>query len=251
MLSKFDLLIPCYNEAENIVPVLKSLEAGIKTPFRVLIAYDFDEDNTLPALERYKVESANPIEIVLVKNKGKGAHGAVLTGFAFSDAPAVLVFPADDDYNAGRLDAMFDTFKQGYEIVCASRFIKGGGMHGCPWLKALLVRSSAFTLHYLARVPTHDSSNGFRLFSRRVLDEIQIESTQGFTYSIEILVKTHRLGWRIGEVPVQWYERTQGQSRFKVLKWLRAYLRWYFYAFGTTYLRRPSSSVPLKDHQIQ
>jgi glycosyltransferase involved in cell wall biosynthesis len=243
-MSKFDFLIPVYNEGDNIIPVLHSLEQGVKTPFRVLICYDFDEDNTLPALRRYQAESQNPLEIVLVKNQGKGAHGAVLTGFRYSTAPAVLVFPADDDYNAPRLDAMFDKFKQGYDIVAASRFIPGGCMVGCPWLKAFLVRLSAFTLYFLGRIPTHDSSNGFRLFSRRVLDEIKIESTQGFTYSIELLVKTHRLGWRIGEVPVAWYERTKGQSRFKVLKWLRAYLRWYFYAFATTYLRRPANTVP-------
>jgi glycosyltransferase involved in cell wall biosynthesis len=249
-MDKFDILIPVFNESENIIPVLKSLEQHLKTPFRVLIAYDFDEDNTLPALKRYQEESENPVEIELVKNQGKGAHGAVLTGFRHSTAPAVLVFPADDDYNAGRLDAMFDKFKAGYDIVAASRFIPGGRMVNCPWLKALLVRTSAFTLYYLARIPTHDSSNGFRLFSRRVLDEIKIESTQGFTYSIELLVKTHRLGWRIGEVPVEWYERTKGQSRFKVLKWMRAYLRWYFYAFATTYLRRPPNTVPRQEVRL-
>jgi dolichol-phosphate mannosyltransferase len=49
-------------------------------------------------------------------------------------------------------------------------------------------------------------------------------------------VKCHRLGWPIGEVPIEWYERTAGQSRFRVLKWLPKYLRWYFYAFATTWL---------------
>ena len=74
-------------------------------------------------------------------------------------------------------------------------------MQGCPWLKAVLVRSSALFLYYVARLPTRDASNGLRLFSRRVIDEIPIESTRGFAYSIELLVKTHRLGWRIGETP--------------------------------------------------
>ena len=66
-------------------------------------------------------------------------------------------------------------------------------MVGCPWLKAVLVRAANFTLYHLARLPTHDASNGFRLFSRRVIDEIEIESERGFCYSIELLVKCHRL----------------------------------------------------------
>jgi dolichol-phosphate mannosyltransferase len=60
------------------------------------------------------------------------------------------------------------------------------------------------------------------------------------------LVKAHRLGWRIAEVPVRWFERRHGASRFRVLKWLPAYLRWYGYAFATTFLRRPAATVALK-----
>jgi hypothetical protein len=79
-----------------------------------------------------------------------------------------------------------------------------------------------------------------------VIERIPVESDQGFCYSIELLVKTHRLGWRIGEVPAQWFERRHGESRFRVLQWLPAYLRWYGYAFATTWLRRPPDTVPLK-----
>ena len=122
----------------------------------------------------------------------------------------------------------------------------GGRMEGCPLLKAVLLRSAAFTLHRLAKVPSHDATNGFRLFSRRTLEQIEIESRRGFTYSLELLVKAHRLGWKVGEVPAQWHERTQGRSRFRVLRWLPAYLRWYCYAFATTYLRRPANSVRLR-----
>jgi dolichol-phosphate mannosyltransferase len=160
------------------------------------------------------------------------------------------MLPADDDFNAPILDQMVALARQGCDIICASRFMPGGKMVGCPWLKALLVRAGAFTLHHFARLPTHDASSGFRLFSRRVIDRIEIESDQGFCYSIELLVKAHRLGWRIGEVPAAWYERKHGTSRFRVLKWLPAYLRWYLYAFATTYLRRPSSTVTMKPARI-
>jgi hypothetical protein len=120
-------------------------------------------------------------------------------------------------------------------------------MVGCPWLKSFLVRAANFTLYHFAAIPTHDASNGFRLFSRRAVKEIAIESDCGFCYSIELLVKCHRLGWRIGEVPARWFQRAHGASRFRVVKWLPSYLRWYAYAFATTYLRRPATSVPHKN----
>jgi dolichol-phosphate mannosyltransferase len=240
---ELDIVIPVYNEGANIRHVLDSLRSIQRTRFRVLICYDRDDDDTLPAIADYQA----PFPIQLVKNRGKRALGAIVTGFADSTAPAVLVFPGDDDYNAPRLDQMMDAFRGGADIVCASRFIPGGCMVGCPWLKATLVRLSAFVLRHVARLPTHDASNGFRLFSRRVVHDIPIESKKGFAYSIELLVKCHRLGWPIVETPVHWYERKHGQSRFQVVRWLPDYLPWFTYAFRTTYLRLGPETVDLRE----
>ena len=240
---ELDIVIPVYNEGLGITRVLESFTRFVRTPCRVLICYDRDDDNTLPVTRAYPQDD---FAIVSVKNRGRGALGAVLTGFAASGAPAVLMYPADDDYNAPRIDEMARRCRDGADIVVASRFAPGGCMEGCPWLKALLVRSSAWTLSRLARLPARDPSNGLRVFSRRVLDTIPIESHVGFAYSIELLVKVHRLGWPIVEVPVEWHERTTGRSRFQVLKWVPQYLRWFMYAFATTYLFQGPDTVRLK-----
>ena len=144
------------------------------------------------------------------------------------------------------MDQMVQKSKEGCDIVAASRFMRGGGMEGCPWLKFAIARLSAFTLYHFARIPTRDASNGFRLFSRRVLESLEIESRQGFAFSIELLLKCHRLGWKVGEVPALWFERKKGQSRFRLMRWLPGYLRWYGYAFATTYLLRGPKTVTLK-----
>lgn len=236
-----DIIIPVYNEGENIVSTLNGLRDHVRTPCRVLICYDFEEDTTLTVLTDHDF---SPLEIVTVRNHGRGAHAAVLSGFAASTAPAIIVMPADDDFNSHILDRMVAKCRTGCEIVTASRFLPGGCMVGCPPLKAVLVRVAAFLLHRLAQVPSCDPTSGFRLFSRRVIETIPIESRLGFTYSIELLVKAHRLGWPIGEVPARWYERTKGQSRFRVMKWLPEYLIWFFYAFATTFLRKGPETVP-------
>jgi dolichol-phosphate mannosyltransferase len=246
--SHLDVIIPVYNEGANILPTLRSLMRSVETPLRVLICYDSEDDNTLTAIRNNR-DTLGALAIEFVRNQRRGAHGAVLAGFAVSAAPFVLVMMADDDYNAGIIDAMVAKAESGCDIVCATRFMPGGSMVGCPWLKSALVRTANFTLHHLGRLPTRDATNGFRLFSRRVLDEIVIESDRGFCYSIELVAKCHRLHWRIREVPAQWRERARGTSRFQVMKWLPAYLRWYLYALATTYLRRSARTVRLKSPQ--
>jgi len=237
--ERLDIIIPVYNEGKNILPVLESLKADVKTPIRILLCYDKDDDDTLPAAKGF----VGTFEVIPVKNTGKGAHSATLAGFDFSDAPAVMMMPADDDFNAPIVDEMWKRFKEGADIVSASRFMPGGCMEGAPFLKNTLVRLSSWAMYALAGVPTPDASNGLRLFSRKLLGRVKIESTLGFSWSIELLVKCHRLGWRIDSVPAKWFERTSGSSRFKILSWLPDYLRWFFYAFKTTWFRRGADSV--------
>ena len=238
-----DIVIPAYNEGENIIATLDSLKTALQFSARILICYDHDHDSTLTALAGY---NPAPLALSTVRNRGRGVLSAVTTGLAETTAPCVVVIPADDDYNAPRLNEMIRQHRNGYDIVAASRFMAGGRMVGGPPLKVMFVRMAAWFMRHIARVPTHDASNGFRLFSRRVIEQIPVESDSGFAYSIEYLVKAHRLGWPITEVPVHWYERKAGQSRFRMLAWLPLYLRWLLFALGTTYIRRSPASVKLK-----
>ena len=133
--------------------------------------------------------------------------------------------------------------KQNNDIVVASRFIKGGSMKGCPLIKSVMVRLASTTLYLLSSIPVRDASNGFRLFSRKLLNTVNIESNVGFAYSLELLSKCNRLKLKISEIPAQWEERTEGSSRFKILKWLPQYLKWYLYGLSTTWLRKGPNQV--------
>ena len=116
---------------------------------------------------------------------------------------------------------MYQSFKTGNDIVVASRFIKEGSMKGCPLLKSILVRTASITLYLLSSIPVQDASNGFRLFSRRLINEVTIESKIGFAYSLELLTKCNRLKLKISEVPAQWEEK---KRRAQVdLKFLNGY----------------------------
>ena len=103
--ARLDIIIPVYNEGANILRTLQSILRAVKTPLRVLICYDHEDDDTLLAIRDNRA-SLGALAVSFVRNSGRGAHGAVLSGFAASKAPFAVVLPADDDYNAGILDAM-------------------------------------------------------------------------------------------------------------------------------------------------
>jgi cellulose synthase/poly-beta-1,6-N-acetylglucosamine synthase-like glycosyltransferase len=230
-----DIVIPIYNEGFKVINLLQNFQNIIKTKIRVLLCYDLEDDNIF----KYKNDLKKfNFDIVFVKNPLSGPCPAIKQGLYFGSSDCVIVYPADDLLNVNIIDKMYLAFKNKNDIVVASRFMRGGSMKGCPLIKSILVRVASSTLFFLSSIPVRDASNGFRLFSRRLLNSVNIESKVGFAYSLELLVKCNRLNYKICEIPAQWEERSEGSSRFKIILWLPEYLKWYFYGLSTTWLRK-------------
>jgi dolichol-phosphate mannosyltransferase len=223
-----DIVIPVFNESKNIAPLLDNINEQIKTEKNIIIVYDFDEDNTLPVLN--KIKAHYPFKIILEKNIfGSGALNAIVTGFRKSTNEAVLVAMADLSDSLQIVDDMYKKLTvEGYDLVCGSRYIKGGRQFGGPFLKVLFSRIAGLSLNLLTRIPTHDISNSFKMYRKTMLDAIEIESNGGFEVGMEIAVKAYINGYRITELPSQWYDRQEGKSNFKMWKWMPNYLHWYF-----------------------
>lgn len=223
------IIIPVYNEAANIENNLNTLASGIKNSphqYSVNIVYDFNEDSTLPVIERIRLQYPFPIN--LIKNEIKGVCNAIKTGLTKAQGDFVLVTMADmsDDYAV--LDAMVNKALEGFDIVCGSRYMKGGKTHGGPWLKQNLSRLAGLSLHALTGIPTHDVTNSYKLYRKSIFKDIVLESQGGFEIGMEITIKAFINGLKIAEIPCGWWDRTAGQSRFQLLKWLPKYLHWYF-----------------------
>ena len=232
-MSKFpEIIIPVYNEGENVIKVFDHLKNNVQNKFVVLLCYDDETDELFYNLEILKKKN---VEFKLIKNKYHGPCGAVKTGLLYSDSDIKIVYPADDLINGKIIDKMIEKYDEGYDVVAPSRFMKGGSMKNCPIIKSILVRLASFTLFRLSSIPIEDASNGFRLFSSKVVNKFEIESKLGFAYSLELLVKAHRHRFNITQIPSSWEEREIGKSNFKILKWLKEYLRWYMYGLSTNW----------------
>ena len=223
------VVLPVYNEGDAVEPVLRALSGQIMTPHELVVVYDFDGDTTVPVIGRLATEI--PPLRGLRNDIGRGVLNAMKSGIAGTSAPYVLISMADGSDEPHVVDQMVELAKRGADVVSASRYMRGGRQIGGPPLKRLMSRVAGLTLHWFARVPTHDPTNNFKLYSRRFLDANTIESTAGFELALELTVKATIQKRTIAEVPTTWRDRTAGQSNFKLRKWLPHYLHWYRVAF--------------------
>lgn len=220
------VVIPAYNEGENIVPVLAALHQQVRVaPLEILVVYDFAEDTTVPVVER--LQSAYPDVRLVLNWFGRGALNALKTGLRDARAPYVLVTMADLSDDLSTVDAMYRLAVEGADVVAGSRYMRGGSQQGGPLVKRTLSRAAGLSLHYLGGVGTHDPTNNFKLYSRPLLQAVRIESAGGFELALELTVKAHLSGFKVAEVPTRWMDRTAGESRFRLRRWLPHYLRWY------------------------
>lgn len=224
------VVLPVYNEGEAVAPVLRDLSAAIRVPHELIVVWDFDEDTTRPVVERLAAELPG---LRGVRNDlGRGVLRAMRAGIAASRGRLVLISMADGSDEPQVVDRMVALALDGADVVAASRYMRGGHQVGGPLVKRTLSRLAGLSLHWLGGVPTHDPTNNFKLYSRRFLDSVTIESTAGFELALELTVKATLAGRRIAEVPTTWRDRAAGQSNFKLRKWLPHYLHWYRVAFA-------------------
>ena len=224
---QLSIVLPVYNEADNIEPVLRGLERAVRTPHEVIVVYDFDEDTTLPVVRRLALPNVR-----LERNTlGRGVLNAMRAGIRAARGELVLISMADGSDEPEVVDQMVSLAAQGADVVAASRYMRGGRQIGGPPIKALLSRLAGLSLHHLARIPIHDATSNFRLYRRSFLEQVKIESEAGFELALELTVKAHRRGLKLAEVPTVWRDRTAGTSRFQLRRWLPHYVRWYLRAF--------------------
>ena len=229
---KLDIIIPVYNEDENIVRLLQSLENEITCNFRVLICYDSETDTTLKYIKDNKIIKS---EVLLIRNPRKGPNSAIIKGIDSSNAKIILVYMADDFENIKLINRMTNLIELGNDLVIPTRFMLGGKMIGAAKIKEFVTKIGSYLIYYLARIPFKDCTNAFKMFSVSLKDKIKFDSTTGFTFALELVAKSYFLKLKIVEIPSTWIEIENRKSNFKMLKWIPYYIYWLLYSIVKNY----------------
>jgi dolichol-phosphate mannosyltransferase len=168
----------------------------------------------------------------VVNDFGRGPANAIRYGIHVAQAPVVVVTMADGCDDPRQIDELTRLIERGVVVAAASRYMPGGQQVGGPMLKRFMSRTAGRTLYWFARIGTRDATNSFKAYRKAFVDQVGIESRDGFEIGLELTAKARRMRLPVAEIPTIWLDREAGVSNFKIAKWLPKYLHWYRFAFG-------------------
>ncbi len=209
------ILIPTYNERENIVTLLRELQTSVPEA-EVLVLDDASPDGTADAVEDVSSELSGVR--VLRREGARGLGRAYLDGFRLSladDFEVTVCMDADFSHDPGDVIRLAQGLKAGADVVVGSRYISGGRVLNWPLNRLLLSRGAALYTRLVTGLPVKDPTGGFNVYSRRALKALLLDriDSDGYSFQIEIKHTLWKQGFRIDEVPIAFTERREGRSK--------------------------------------
>lgn len=226
---KTTLIIPTYNEVENLPRLMESLFALPLPGLQVLIVDDGSPDGTGQLAEEQK--RLYPKRLDVLHRAGKlGLGTAYIQGFQYClDAGADLIGQMDADFShpPQKVLELVDAVKT-HHLALGSRYIPGGSLDRdwAFWRKGLSTFGNFYARTILS-LPIRDVTGGFRLWRRETLSRLPLERVRsnGYVFQVEMAYITHRLGFHVKEIPIYFAERKFGQSKMSLRIQLEAALR--------------------------
>ena len=214
------VIIPTYNEKENVVKMLETL-MGLEFPFDVLIVDDGSPDGTARLVE--EVASNFPDRIHLLERKGKlGLGTAYIVGFKWAlERHYEYIFEMDCDFSHDPQDLVrlrIPCAEGGAGVTVGSRYVKGGGVADWPLGRRLISKGASIYVNMVLWLGVKDSTAGFVAYRREVLEAMDLDAIRfiGYAFQIEMKFRAKRLGFKITEVPISFCDRILGTSKMSL-----------------------------------
>jgi len=218
MPSKYSVLLPTYNERENlpyITFLLTEAFAAAASPFEIIIIDDASPDGTLAVAQALqKIYGAE--KIVLAPREAKlGLGSAYVHGAKRATGDFVVILDADMSHHPKFIPDMIRKQKEsGAAVVSGNRYCAGGGVHGWNLRRKLVSRGANFLAQVLLRPGVQDLTGSFRLYRKDAFDRIMRDvRSKGYVFQMEIVVRAKRLGFKIADVPITFVDRIFGESK--------------------------------------
>lgn len=227
---RVSVVIPAYNEGEDIIPALDRIFESVKLDAEVLVVVDTEQDTTVPVVEAYAKKQ--PRLKHLINDYGRGPAQAIRYGIDHASAETVVVTMSDGCDDPRQIDDLVRLVERGVVVAAASRYMPGGQQVGGPRFKSFLSRAAGKSLQLFADAGTRDATNSFKAYRTQFVRDVGIDSRDGFEIGLELTAKARRLRLPVAEIPTIWLDRQFGESNFKLSKWIPKYLKWYRFAFG-------------------
>lgn len=215
MQNKVLVIIPTYNEKNNILKVLESVLGLNISQLDILVIDDNSPDGTAELVEKAMTQHPN---IHLIKRVGKlGLGTAYVTGFRYAlnkSYDYIIEMDADLSHDPKEIPNFLKAMDEA-DLVIGSRYLTGVNVINWPLMRLFIsVMASKYT-RMITGMPFRDCTSGFKCFRRRVLEKIPMDkiSSSGYSFQIEMNFKAWKRGFRIKEIPIIFYDRTHGSSK--------------------------------------
>jgi dolichol-phosphate mannosyltransferase len=231
MLGDVWLIIPTFNESDNLVAIVTAAHARLSTAvpgaFRILVVDDNSPDGTGEIAERL---CAQLPELDVLHRAGKGGLGqAYVAGFTHAlarGAELVIEMDADFSHDPAHLPELIAAAQRS-DVVLGSRYVPGGGVRNWSLLRRLISRGGGAYARAILGIDVRDVTGGFKAIHRHVLQAIDLDSVraEGYVFQIEVTYRAIAAGFTVTEIPITFCDRTAGASKMSARIALEAMLR--------------------------
>lgn len=212
------ICLPTYNELENLERMIRALDeqrAEHDLPMTVLVIDDGSPDGTGDVADRLAAEL--DWVRVLHRTSKEGLGRAYLAGFQVAlDAGAELIMEMDCDFSHDPKDvARMYAARDQADLILGSRGVPGGGVRGWPLTRRIISRGGSFYARTILGLRVRDLTGGFKLFHRRVLEQLDFDGVEaaGYTFQIELTYRALQAGFTVREIPIIFIDREFGESK--------------------------------------
>jgi len=218
--KKIVVMIPTYNERENIRPLIESiLRLDHNLDLTVIVVDDNSPDGTAEEVEALTATDSRVKLLLRTKRKGRGAAGAAGFQAALDLNPDLVIEMDGDGSHQARFIPDLIQAAQSSDVVLGSRFVPGGKDADRRLVRRLITWAVRVFIRWQFRFPVKDVSSGFRCFRAEALRKIDPEDliSTGPSIVLEVLARAHQLGFKISEIPISFIDRKKGQTKLNFL----------------------------------
>ncbi len=228
------VIIPTYNEKENIHLIIKEVRKYIKTD--VLVMDDSSPDGTADIVKEMK-RNAKWLYLK-VRPKKMGLASAYLTGFNYAikhNYDVVFEMDADFSHSPKYLPHFLEQIKE-HDVVIGSRYVKGGGVSNWKKSRLFISKGGNFYAKLILGVPVKDITGGFKCFKVSALKKIDLKkiTSEGYSFQVEVNYIFHKNGFKIKEIPIVFEERREGKSKMSKKIFIEALFKVWKFRFMST-----------------
>lgn len=237
---KLSVVIPAYNEQENIGPCLRELTAVLNgpepIPHEIIVVDDNSRDGTADVVRAF--QQAHP-QIRLVRRQPPGGFGrAIRAGLAAVQGDVVVVYMADLSDDPQDVVLYYRKICEGYDCVYGSRFVRGSRVEQYPWFKLFVNRIVNTGIRWLFWTRFNDLTNAFKAYRTEVIRACGPYTACHFNITLEMSLGALNRDYRIIQVPISWYGRKWGSTNLRLKEMGRRYLATLLMTYGQRLLIR-------------